>query len=185
MAGPALALVELSSVARGLSTVDALVKKAPVRIDQAHPISPGHFLIVFTGDVAEVEESFTEALAAAGDRLIDQVFLPQVHGEVATAVAGAIVGRDLTDLSVAIVETFTVASAISASDAACKAAEVQVIQMRLGQGLGGKAYFVLAGELYDIEAAVSAATGAIPSSHVQDTEIIPRPHADFLALYRG
>ena len=63
----ALALVEIDSVAIGLRAVDALVKRAPVRLMEANLIEPGRFLVLFEGGVAEVEESLAAARAVAGD----------------------------------------------------------------------------------------------------------------------
>ena len=48
MQEPAIGLIELRSIARGMAVVDALVKKAPVHLRVAHPISPGHFILVFS-----------------------------------------------------------------------------------------------------------------------------------------
>ena len=49
-------------------------------------------------------------------------------------------------------------------DAAVKAAEVWLLEMKLAVGIGGKGYFSLTGELYQIQAAVEAATGAVPGA---------------------
>src|SRR5688572_19662805 len=88
MTGPALGIVELTSIARGVLVADAMVKKAPVRILQSHPISPGKHLIVIAGGVAEVDESMQAGLAVAGATLVDRLFLPQAHAQLAPLVAG-------------------------------------------------------------------------------------------------
>jgi microcompartment protein CcmL/EutN len=56
--GPALAVIELSSIARGHRVADAMLKRAPVGLMRADAVSPGKFLVV-EGDVAAVDESFT------------------------------------------------------------------------------------------------------------------------------
>jgi len=177
----ALALIETRSIARGMTTVDALVKKAPVVMRSAHPISPGHYLIIIAGGVAEVEESFDAAVRHAGEMLLDELFLPQVHEDVSRAIAGEFpeAGEDID--AMAILETHTVTASVLAADAACKAAEVQLVQMRLGQGLGGKGYFVLTGELHDVNAAVSAAREVVGGDAFLSLETIPRPHPEFVA----
>lgn len=179
---PALGLIETASIARGMVVVDAMVKKAPVRVVEAHPTSPGKWLVVIAGDVAEVEESMAEGLAVAADTRIDHLFLPLVHDQVPTAMAGGRLVGTPDQGAIAIIETHTISSAILAADAACKAALVHLVQMRLGQGLGGKAFFVMTGELYDVEAAVEAAEGAA-GRNLHNREIVPRPHPDFLAIY--
>lgn len=177
---PALGIVELSSIARGVTCADAIVKKAPVRILQNRPISPGKFIIVFAGGVAEVDESMQAGLAAAGSALVDRLFLPQAHEQLAPLLAGPRQSGPATD-AVAIVETATVASTILAADAAAKAAEVTLLDLRLGQGIGGKGFFTMTGDLESIEAAVAAGKAAIDAANVVAVEIIPRPHEDLHA----
>ncbi len=53
--------------------------------------------------------------------------------------------------------------------------------MRLGVGLGGKAFFTMSGQLESIEAAVLAAQAAIEPGLLVGTEIIAAPHDDFQA----
>ncbi|NUN15284.1 MAG: BMC domain-containing protein [Myxococcales bacterium] len=178
---PALALLEVRSIARGMAVVDAMVKKATVVVQSAHTISPGHFIILLAGPVAEIEESLLEGLARAGDTVLDHVFLPYVHPFVPNAIAGKF-GVAEND-SVAIIETFTVAGTIRGADAACKAADVRIIAIRLGQGIGGKAVVVLAGQLFDIEAAVVAVKDVVQRSLLTEIEIVPRPHPDFLTIF--
>src|SRR5687767_2776395 len=88
MAHPALALLELSSIARGVVAADAMVKKALVTLLQNHPISPGKHLIVAGGGVAEIEEALAAGLAAADATLVDKLLLPHAHPSVWTLAAG-------------------------------------------------------------------------------------------------
>ena len=184
MQEPAIGLIELRSIARGMAVVDALVKKAPVHLRVAHPISPGHFILVFSGGVAEVEESLVAGLDVAGDAEIGNVFLPGVHPAIPSALSGASGQACEPDQSLLILETFTIAATIEAADMACKAAPLRIIQMRLGQGLGGKAFVVLSGDLHDAEAGRDAAVEGLGEGVFQETTLIPRPHPDMLAIYR-
>ena len=72
-AGPALGLLELSSVARGVVTADAMAKRATVRLVRAHPVSPGKFMVLLAGG----EEEVAEAMAAA---VIADAFLERKAG---------------------------------------------------------------------------------------------------------
>ena len=80
--------------------------------------------------------------------------------------------------SVGIIETFSAAATVLAADAACKAAEITLIELRLGNGLGGKAYLTLSGEQFSVEAALSAGVDAIASGLLLRSELIPAPHQD-------
>jgi microcompartment protein CcmL/EutN len=178
----ALALIEVASIARGHRVADAMLKRAPVALLRAGFVSPGKFLVLVEGDVAAVDEAFREGTGIAGERIVDKLFLPQPHAELGPAVrgearAGGAGGVD----SLGIVETSTVAATIVAADAAAKAAAVRIIEMQLGRGIGGKAFFTVTGPLAEVEAAVEAATGAIDGALVAGTEIIPAPHEDLVA----
>ncbi|MCK4870674.1 MAG: BMC domain-containing protein [Gammaproteobacteria bacterium] len=177
---PALALIEFKSVARGIIATDAIAKKAPIEILATNPICPGKYLVIFTGDVADVEESLNAGLEVGGDMVINSLFLPNVHTDIIPAVTGTIEVEKFG--AVGIIESFSVASCIVAADKAAKMAPVFMVEIRLANGLGGKAYFVITGELPDVEAALETA-----KEHVTDEgllagcEIIPSPHPDLIA----
>jgi bacterial microcompartment shell protein len=178
--GPALGILELSSIARGVVVADAMAKKAPIRILQCHPISPGKHLIVIAGGVAEVDEAMGAGLAAAGALLVDRLFLPQAHSQLGPLVAGQSMARPVVD-AVCVLETFSATATVLAADAAAKAADVVLLDMRLGQGLGGKGFFTMTGDLESIEAAAAAGQSAIENGLLVGVEIIPRPHEDLHA----
>lgn len=177
MLEPALGIVELASIARGIVVVDAMVKRAPVRVVQNHPISPGRHLVVLWGGVAEVEEAMAAGLEAAAHTLVDKLLLPQAHEQLAPLLAGQEVARPPLD-AVGVVELTTVASTVLAADAAAKAARITLLDMRLGTGIGGKGFFTMTGDLNDIEAALAAAQAAVEPALLVGTEIIRRPHED-------
>jgi len=174
--GPALGLFELESLARGVVVADALVKQAAVRIAIAEPVSPGKYLLVFSGPVAEVDESFREGVAVAGKVLIDQLYLPQVSLALVRGLEGELARGG--DDAIGIVETHTVASALLAADTALKSAQVVLIQLQLAKGIGGKGWFTVAGAQHDVEAALERAAAAISPSLLVTTELIQRPHVD-------
>jgi microcompartment protein CcmL/EutN len=186
-AGPALALIELASIARGHRVADAMVKRAPVELLRCDPVSPGKFLVLVGGEVASVDEAFREGLARAGDGegVLDRLYLPYADEQLPAALRGeARTGGVAGVEALGVVETRTVASTILSADAAVKAARVRLVEMQLARGIGGKAYFVLTGALSEIEAAVEAAVGAVEAANVLATEIIAAPHEDFVEKLR-
>ena len=78
----ALALLEFSSIGRGARVLDDVVKKASVTVHTATPSSNGKYLLIFTGDVGSVEESFRQGVAEAAPHLVGRLFLPQIHRDV-------------------------------------------------------------------------------------------------------
>ena len=64
---------------------------------------------------------------------------------------------------------------------AAKATPVQLIEIRLANGLGGKGYFVMTGELPDVEDSLEAAAEFVKSKGMLAArEIIPSPHPDLI-----
>lgn len=179
-AGPALGLLELSSIARGVVVADAALKRAPAVLLSSRTLSGGKHLIVLEGDVASVGEAMAAARTAAGDLLIDRVELAMADVQVwpMFGAGGVIVPGDWAGdgdaEAVAIVETRTVCAAIAAADAACKAADVVVRDARLAVDLAGKAVFTFTGALPAVDAAAAAA-GAAAGDRLVLIERIAQP----------
>ena len=76
---PALGIVELSSIARGVQVADAIVKRAPVRILQNHPISPGKHVVVVAGESPRSTSRCRPASRPRRSALVDRLFLPAAH----------------------------------------------------------------------------------------------------------
>ena len=181
--GPALGLLETSSVARGLVVADAMVKKAPVELVLARPVSSGKHVVLVSGGVADVDEAMAAGVEAAAATLIDRLLLPQAAAPLLAALRRQ-APAPRPDDAVGIFETFSIASTVHAADAACKAAEVELAELRLADGLGGKAYFVVAGAQADVEAALYAAEHVTPTGMLLARELIARPHEELLKHLR-
>lgn len=175
MTAPALALLEFNSIAAGIEAGDAMVKRAPVERIMAGTIQPGYYLVLVTGEVADVTESVDAGLWVAGDFVRDRLLLPNVHPGVAAALYGERVPGDADALG--IVETATVAAGILAADAGLKGAEVRLNQLRLGDGLGGKGLALFGGLVSDVEAAV-AIGGDLVSDLVIRRAVIAQLHGE-------
>ncbi|HEX4620759.1 MAG TPA: BMC domain-containing protein [Myxococcaceae bacterium] len=174
--GPALGLLEIESIARGMIVADALVKRAPVSLMRAEATTPGKYLLLFGGGVAEVDESMGAGRTAAGTTLIDSLFLPAA----ADGLWDALAERYPEDWgeSVGIVETHSVAAALLAADTALKRAEVWLKRLHLARGIGGKGYFTLTGDLHMTQAALEAAGAALQPHLLLSTELIEQPHSE-------
>ena len=177
---PAIALLEFSSITVGTRASDALMKKAPVRLLRAGSFQPGRYAILFEGSVAAVEESSVEGRRVGESAILDQVLLPDVHRDVYDAIFGR--RGDWGDDTVGMIETPTLAATIRAADAAMKGAEVEIVRIRLGDGLGGKGLSHFSGILADVEAAIEIGAEAV-AEHPQPicTTIIPRFDESLLA----
>lgn len=176
--GPAIGLIETCSIARGMVVCDAMVKRAEVDVLDAYTVSPGKFVILVAGEVAEVSEAMAAGMTAAAEELLDDLFLPHPHDRLVPAIRRVPLSVEVQGVS--IFETSTIAATLLAADAAVKAAEVDLLEVRLATGIGGKAYFLLSGPLHELQAAMAAGLQGIEAERVIKTEIIARPHPDFL-----
>jgi microcompartment protein CcmL/EutN len=83
--------------------------------------------------------------------------------------------------AIGVMEYFSVTASVYSADAAVKAADVDLVDVRLGTGIGGKSFVVLTGEVAAVRAAIEAgihtpaAEGMLISSVV-----IPSPHPELL-----
>lgn len=180
---PALALLEFSSIAAGVLAGDAMVKKAPLDLIRAGTVQPGRFLVLVGGPVAEVEEALKAGLAAAPDVLTDKIFLPGVHPEVVRALAG---GRSIKpDDALGIIETATVPAAIHAADKGVKGAQVNLMEVRLADGLGGKGIVLFTGVVADVEAALDIADAALEAAQKVRRVVISQLHTDIAQVLQS
>ena len=179
--GPALGVLELSSIARGVVVADAAIKRAPALLLSSRAVSGGKHLVMLEGGVAEVGEALAAGRAAGRDLVLDTIELARADDQVWPMLGPPLLADDWTDdpaaEAVAIIETRTVCASIAAADAACKVADVTVRDVRFAVDLAGKAYFTLTGDLDAISAAADAARAAAGDRLVV-LEVIARPAPD-------
>ena len=171
----AIAAIETSSIAQGTVVGDAMVKQAEVTLLEARPLSPGKYWVLIGGDVGPVRASHARGLEVAADALLDSLFIPQLDAMVLPALRGTVPPLEADALGV--IETLTAASAIVAADRAAKAAAVTVQELRLADGLGGKGFVFLGGEVGDVQAAVEAGRAeALQKGLLVRSVVVPRLH---------
>ena len=135
-----------------------MIKRGPVEVIYAGTVHPGKYVVLVGGEVASVEEAMAAGRERSGGTVVDEILLPDAHPRVVAAVTGA--RRDGgTGDALGVVETTTVAAIVGAADRGVKGAEVELREVRLADGLGGKAYCLFQGLVADVEAAVEAAVG--------------------------
>ena len=169
--GNALGMVELSSIARGIETCDYMVKAADVELVRSSTVCPGKYIIIISGNTADVRASMTEGSKIGGPYIVDTLLIPSINEQVIPAISmtNQVTSRD----AIGVLEFYSIASAITAADIAAKAADVTLIEIRTGFAIGGKGFVTLTGDVGAVRAAVSAATEE--SELLVNTSIVPRP----------
>ena len=179
-AGPAVGLIEVQSIARGITVADAMVKRAAVRLVVNRPVSPGKHLSLCSGEVADVEEAMLAGRERAGSALCDELFLTFIHDAVLDILQRTEPQSLLPDQALGILETFSAAATLLGADTACKAAEISLHELRLCDGIGGKGFVILSGEQDMVEAALAAAQQRLQPGLYLTHEMIARPHPELL-----
>ena len=115
---PALAAIELSSIARGIVVLDQMAKRAEPTIVAARTLSPGRYLIMISGLVAEVEEAMDAANSCAEDERVDHVIIRDPQSDLRKALACEL--NTALEESLAIVELTCLSSTLLALDRTLK-----------------------------------------------------------------
>jgi len=176
MIEPALALIDFSSIAVGIESADAMVKRAQLDVIRTGTVQPGRYLVLIGGTVAEVQESLATGRNVGGESVLDYVFLPHVHPDLVTAIGGA--RTDAPRDAVGVIETATVAAAIRAADAGLKGADVRLLEVRMADGLGGKGIVLYSGAVADVEAAVEIGCGVMRPGLLVRQVVISQLHPE-------
>jgi len=170
----AIGLIETNSVAKGIESADEMIKASDVDILIARPSCPGRYLAMISGDVGSVQNSIDIGKETAGEFLVDSFVIPNIHPAVFPALSCATRISELRALG--IIETYSSASCITAADAAVKAADVDLIEIRCATGLAGKSFVTMTGDVASVNSAVEEGVGAlVDEGLIQTYVVIPSP----------
>lgn len=174
-----IGMVELNSIAKGIEVADEMIKSAEVNLLLAKTVCPGKYVILITGNVGAVQVAVNHGVAVGQQYVVNKLLLPNVHPQVIPAINASTNVEKLRDLGV--LEFFSIASAIVAADAAVKSANVDLIEIRLGIGIGGKAFITLTGDVSSVKNAVTVgANTALESGMLVNKAVISAPSKDLL-----
>jgi len=150
----AIGLVELSSIAAGMQAADMMLKTSAIELILSRTICAGKYMVLIGGDVSSIHAAVAAVDAQLDESIIDTFVIPNVHPDLFPALSGT---NEVTELeALGILESFSVASLIEGADEACKAAQIQMIEVRLAMALGGKAFCTLTGDVAAVSSAVEA-----------------------------
>lgn len=170
----AIGMVEFNSIARGIYAADQMVKISEVEIVTAATACPGKYIAIVHGDVAAVEDSVQIGERMAEEFFVDSIVIPNVDPGVFPAITGSIMPERIQ--AVGIMESFSLATMIICADQILKAAELEPIELRLGNGLGGKAYFTYTGDVAAVQSGTAAGRAiAEEKGLLVNSEVIPSP----------
>jgi microcompartment protein CcmL/EutN len=171
-----IGLIELSSIAAGYQVCDAMLKAADVDVLLSRSICSGKYMVMVRGDVAAVQASVESGSQTGDFSVIDTFVIPNLHDDVFPAITG--INKVEAIEALGIIESFSVASLIEGADAAVKAAQVRLVEIRLAMALGGKAFVSLTGTVAAVRSAVDAGARVISQKGLLTNKVViaqPRP----------
>lgn len=174
-----IGFLELNSIAKGIEVADIVLKTADVSMVFSKAGCPGKYFILFTGEVAAVQSSIDSGCAIGGSHVVDRCVIPNIHPQVVKAINMTNYPESMQ--AIGVMEFYSVTASVYGADAAVKAADVDLVEVRLGTGIGGKSFVVLTGEVAAVREAIACgihtpnAEGMLVSSVV-----IPSPHKELL-----
>ena len=175
----AVGFVEIKSIPVGIQTADEMVKAGNVELLLATPMCPGKYIIIIGGQVGPVKSAMSKAELVSGIYLINTHILDNIREEVLPAISGFTKTDNIQ--AVGAIETISALTAVIAADIAVKASKVDIVDLRVARGLGGKGYIIITGEVSSVRSAVNACLAKLGvSGEVTSTSIIPRPHASIV-----
>jgi microcompartment protein CcmL/EutN len=168
-----IGFVEVSSIAQGILASDAMAKTADVKLNKTAVLARGKYLIMITGATGEVESAMRSGRAIAGNTLVHDFIVRNVHKQVLEALDKRLPKESLE--AVGIIETKDAAAAVHAADEAAKAAAVELIEVR-SVVPGGKGLVTLTGEPGAVRSAIAAGIQVVPQGQLVSHVVIPMAH---------
>ncbi len=151
----AIGMVEFNSIAVGIEAADAMLKISQVDLIIAKTICPGKYIAIVKGDTAAVRASIEEGRRVGAIACVDDFVIPNVHDQIFPAFVSSTPQYEVN--AIGILETFSAASCVLAADRAAKTAKIYLMEIRLGIGIGGKAFFTMTGDVAAVRSALEAA----------------------------
>jgi microcompartment protein CcmL/EutN len=171
-----IGFLELSSIAGGIEIADAMLKAANVDLVYAKASCPGKYYILISGNVASVEKSIAVGQGMGKGFLVASLVLSKVHPKVIEAINCPAMPEK--PAGIGVMEFYSVTASILAADTAVKSANVELVDVRLGTGIGGKSFVVITGETASVNAAINTAVKGQADSGMLVNKIVlanPRP----------
>ena len=172
-----IGVIELKNVPKGVEATDDALKSAGVEMVSAHPSCPGKYEIILTGSISNVTAAIDHVTGKFENYVIDSSVMGRIDEQVITALFGT--QQSEKKGSLGLIETFSAATCIMAADIAVKTARVEIFDLRVSRGLGGKGVVIITGEIGDVTAAVEAgANYAKGAGMLSATSVIAAPHEE-------
>ncbi len=175
-----IGLIECKSIAKGIETADEMIKSSDVKLILATPMCPGKYIILIGGNVSSVKNAIKVGREKSGIFLISDHVIPNVHEDIFPALTATSNIKKISALG--IIETMSTISSVVAGDTALKASNIQLIEIRLARGLGGKGFVIITGDVASVKSAVKSCENKLKDTgEIISSVVIPSPTDEVIA----
>jgi len=174
-----LGLIELKSIPMGIKVADEMLKSANIEIIFSTPICPGKYVIMIIGKIGDVKAAVKVGESIAEMFLVESHVLANIDEAVIPAFSGTCDVKEIK--SIGVIETISAISAVIAGDIAVKSSKVEVIDIRIARGLGGKGIMMITGEVSSVKMAIDSCLNELKDSgSITSHSLISSPHKDLI-----
>lgn len=174
-----IGFLELNSIAKGIETVDYMLKAADAQLIMAKASCPGKYYAMICGKVDAVERSIETGIAIGGRHVVGHLVIARVHPDVVRAVNMSRIPEQVN--AIGVIEYYSASGSIIAADFAVKAADIQLISIQLGTGIAGKSFVVFTGDVASVTEAVEAGVaGAKDEAVLINKLVLPNPSKELV-----
>jgi len=171
----AFALLEFEDIAAGVLAVDRMLKRSPVALLRCGTVHRGRYLALVGGSVASTEEAHSAGreIGIEMGALTDEVLLPDPHPALVDAIEGE---RRVPEAeAVGVLEISSSPGLLRVVDAALKAVPVNLVEVRMADGLGGRALAIVDGRMSDVQECLDMAPTILGDrARVLGSSLLPR-----------
>ncbi|MCD8301275.1 MAG: BMC domain-containing protein [Clostridiales bacterium] len=177
----AIGMIEFKTVSSGITAADQMVKTASVELLAAQTVCPGKYVALIAGELSAVDAAIEKARETRPESLVSDFILGNPDPSIFPAINGTACIEGVNALG--ILETYDAASIIVAADTAAKTAIVELIELRIARGMGGKSYMFITGDVAACEAAIETAREKVGDRGMYlDSSVIPRPDPQMIRM---
>lgn len=173
-----LGVIEFSSIAKGIEVADKMVKAATVEMLMLRHVCPGKFMVILCGEVEDVNEAVNTTLSYNREKIVESAVISNAHEDLISSLRKRVNINSFE--AIGVFETSTITSTLIALDSALKSASVALVRVVLGNGIGGKSYFVITGAISNVEEAIKTAFISINPKKLIYKTVIPSPSVEII-----
>lgn len=147
----AICLVEFSSIAKGIESLDRILKETNVEVYKGGITCPSKYYYILIGDKASIKEGLV------GVDCLKKEIISGISKEVLDAIKNKSSVNFENGKSIGVVVFYTLSECVKSLDQVVKNTTVSILKLVLGYKLAGKSYYVITGDTSSIEKAIQLA----------------------------